>query len=163
MQIEISPTRRGLMIGAAQACAALALAGTAAASETLPKLTVTRDPNCGCCGNWVEHMKAAGFPVDVVETSELNQVKVRLGVPQNLASCHTAEVAGYVIEGHVPASAIKRLLVEHPNAKGLAVSGMPVGAPGMEAEGAAIETYEVILFGPGGQRRFARYHGVQEV
>lgn len=152
-------TRRSLLA----VFAGSALVQMSWAADGPPKVTVSRDPNCGCCGAWVTHLKKSGFPVDVVETSELNQVKVRLGVPQNLASCHTAEVAGYVIEGHVPASAIKRLLVEHPNAKGLAVSGMPVGAPGMEAEGAAIETYEVILFGPGGQRRFARYHGVQEV
>jgi hypothetical protein len=98
----------------------------------------------------------------VIETSELNRVKVRLGVPQVLASCHTAEVAGYVIEGHVPAGAIKRLLAEKLQAR-LAVPGMPVGSPGMEVEGTAPETYEVVPFGPAGQRTFARYRGVQEV
>ena len=152
-------TRRGLLA---------ALAGSAVvrpswAADDPPKVTVSRDPNCGCCGAWVAHLKEFGFPVDVVETSELNRVKVRLGVPQNLAACHTADVAGYVVEGHVPAGAIKRLLAERPNAKGLAVPGMPVGSPGMEVEGAAPETYNVILFGPTGQRPFARYHGAREV
>src|SRR3954469_8374390 len=75
---------------------------------------------------------------------------------------HTAEVAGYVVEGHVPAGAIKRLLAERPDAKGLAVPGMPVGSPGMDVEGTAPETYEVILFDPAGQRPFARYRGSQE-
>jgi hypothetical protein len=90
-------------------------------------------------------------------------VKVRLGVPQALAACHTGEVAGYVIEGHVPAVAIKRLLSEKPQAKGLAVPGMPIGSPGMEVHGIEPETYEVVLFGPFGKRTFTRYRGVQEV
>jgi hypothetical protein len=98
----------------------------------------------------------------MVETAELNRVKARLGVPPSLAACHTAEVAGYVVEGHVPAGAIKRLLAERPDAKGLAVPGMPIGSQGMEVEGAAPETYEVMLFGPAGQRPFARYRGGQE-
>ena len=148
-------------------CVLAALAGSAFvrpswAADGFPKITVSRDPSCGCCGGWVTHLKQSGFAVDVVETSELNRVKVRLGVPQNLAACHTAEVAGYAIEGHVPAGAIKRLLAERPNAKGVAVPGMPVGSPGMEVEGAAPETYDVILFGPGGQRPFARYRGGRE-
>ena len=81
---------------------------------------------------------------------------------QALAACHTGEVGGYVIEGHVPAPAIKRLLAEKPQATGLAVPGMPVGSPGMEVEGMEPDTYEVILFGPSGQRTFARYRGAQE-
>lgn len=85
----------------------------------------------------------------------MNDVKTRLGVPQTLASCHTGEVGGYVIEGHVPAPSIKRLLAERHQAVGLAVSGMPVGSPGMEVEGLEPDTYEVILFGPSGQRSFA--------
>ena len=144
-----------------------AIAGTALlrpawADDGLPTIRVHRDPNCGCCGAWVAHLKAEGFPVDLVETAELNRVKARLGVPPSLAACHTAEVAGYVVEGHVPAGAIKRLLAERPDAKGLAVPGMPVGSPGMDAEGTAPETYEVILFGPAGQRPFARYWGSEE-
>jgi hypothetical protein len=104
-------------------------------------------------------MRAAGFTLEVIETAEVNRVKVRLGVPQDLASCHTAEVGGYVLEGHVPADAVKRLLTERPNARGLAVPGMPVGSPGMEVEGVAPDTYEVVLFGPAGRSIYAQYQG----
>jgi len=133
----------------------------ALAEGVLPKLVVSKDPSCGCCGGWVDDMRAAGFPVEVITTAQVNRVKMRPGVPQDLASCHTAEVGGYVIEGHVPADAIKRLLAERPPAKGLAVPGMPVGSPGMEVEGGPPDTYEVVLFGPSGQITFARYHGVR--
>ncbi|WP_262297154.1 DUF411 domain-containing protein [Microvirga sesbaniae] len=145
------------------ASGAALVTGQAFAQATLPKVVVTKDPNCGCCGGWVEHMKAAGFPVEVVTTPQVNRVKVRLSVPDNLASCHTAEVGGYVIEGHVPADAVKRLLVEKPQAKGLAVPGMPVGSPGMEVAGVENDTYEVVLFGPSGQATFARYQGTRPV
>lgn len=104
-------------------------------------------------------MRAAGFRVTVVETTAINQVKARLGVPQDLASCHTAEVAGYVLEGHVPAAAVVRLLSEQPAGTGLAVPGMPIGSPGMEVDGVEPDTYEVLLFGPAGRRAFARYEG----
>jgi len=113
------------------ATGAILVTGRAFAEEGLPKIVVTKDPNCGCCGGWVDHMKAAGFPVEVVTTPQVNRVKARLGVPDALASCHTAEVGGYVVEGHVPADAVKRLLADKPQAKGLAVPGMPVGSPGM--------------------------------
>jgi hypothetical protein len=107
----------------------------------------------------VDHIRSAGFTVKVMESSEMNRMKARLGVPQDLASCHTAEIGGYIIEGHVPADSIKRLLVEKPKAKGLAVPGMPVGSPGMEVAGMEAETFEVMLFGPTEQRPFARYKG----
>lgn len=162
MQIDMSLSRRGLFIGTAQAFTALALAGRAAA-ETLPKMTVTRDPNCGCCGNWVEHIKAAGFPVEVVQVDDVMPLKTRLGVPEALMSCHTAEIGGYVIEGHVPAEAVKRLLVERPKAMGIAVAGMPIGSPGMEVPGQAPQTYEIVIFSVGRQSVFARYRGVQQV
>lgn len=147
------------MIGAAQAFTALALAGTAAATETLPKMTVTRDPNCGCCGSWVEHIKAAGFPVDVVQVDDVIPLKAKLGVPETLMSCHTAEIGGYFIEGHVPAEAVKRLLIERPRAIGLAVPGMPVGSPGMEVLGQAPQSH----FSAGKQHAFARYRGLQQI
>ena len=148
-------TRRGFV-------AALAAApGIGAAS--LPKITVTKDPTCCCCSGWTEHVRAAGFPVEVVETNEMNRTKVRLGVPRELGACHTAEVDGYAIEGHVPASAIKRLLGERPPVRGLAVPGMPVGSPGMEVQGAEPETYDVIAFGPDGQSRFARFKGSDRI
>jgi hypothetical protein len=151
-------TRRAFAAGLAGAV----LASPLRASEGLPKVTVTKDPSCGCCSGWVDHLKQAGFPVEIVEDAEIGRVKARLGVPQALASCHTAEVGGYVIEGHVPAGSIRRLLAEKPQATGLAVPGMPVGSPGMAVEGMEPDTYEVVLFGPQGQRTFARYRGAQE-
>ena len=153
--IDTFRAKRRAFIGGATA----SVRGLAAKAQSLPRVLVTRDPSCGCCGGWVEHIKSAGFPVQVTETGEVNRVKVRLGVPQALAACHTAEVDGYVIEGHVPAAAIKRLLVERPEGKGLAVPGMPVGSPGMEVAGSEPETYDVILFGPSGKRTFARFRG----
>ncbi|ANY83228.1 metal-binding protein (plasmid) [Microvirga ossetica] len=144
--------------------AGAALAMKPVFAETgLPKVVVSKDPSCGCCSGWIDHIRAAGFPVEVREIPEIKRVKVRLGVPQDLTSCHTAEVGGYVIEGHVPADAIMRLLAEKPQAKGLAVPGMPVGSPGMEVTGVENDTYEVVLFGPAGQRTFARYQGSEEV
>ena len=94
---------------------------------------------------------------------ELDALKAKLGVPRALASCHTAQVGGYVIEGHVPAGAIKRLLTEKPKGIGLAVPGMPVGSPGMEVEGAEPDTYDVVLFGAAERRTFARYRGGREI
>jgi len=135
--------------------------GLASAADALPEILVHRDPSCGCCGAWAEHVRRVGFLVKIVETGDLNAVKQRLGVPANLVSCHTAEVQGYVIEGHVPAAAIQRLLRDKPKAAGLAVPGMPIGSPGME--GGTPETYEVVLFGPHGQRTFARYKGSREI
>ena len=155
------PSRRTILFGAVAASATLVGAPTFG-QGALPKVAVSKDPNCGCCSGWVKHMRGAGFLVEVTDTSELNRLKIRLGVPQALAACHTAEVDGYVIEGHVPAPAIKRLLAERPQAKGLAVPGMPVGSPGMEVEGSPPETYEVILFGPSGTSTFARYRGAVE-
>jgi hypothetical protein len=152
-------TRRGFVV----ALGGAAFVPPMSAAEGLPNVVVTRDPNCGCCGGWVEHLKVAGFPVEVLESSDLTSIKARLGVPQRLAACHTGEVAGYVVEGHVPAAAIRRLLSERPQATGLAVPGMPVGSPGMEIEGKAPETYTVILFGPHGERPFARFRGGQEL
>jgi hypothetical protein len=122
---------------------------------------VTRDPSCGCCGAWVEHLRRAGFLVEIVETANVKAVKQRLSVPPDLTSCHTAEVQGYVVEGHVPAPAILRLLEEKPQAIGLAVAGMPIGSPGMQ--NGRPETYEVVLFGAQGRRTFARYKGDREV
>lgn len=142
---------------------AVAATGRAQAAAIAPKIAVSKDPGCGCCGGWVDHLKAEGFAVEVIETKAINRVKARLGVPNDLAACHTGEIAGYVIEGHVPAAAIRRLLAEKPQAKGLAVSGMPVGSPGMEVEGSEPETYEVVLFGSFGQRMFARFQGAREL
>ena len=161
MTMTRNPDRRTILAGLA-ATSALA-SSTALAQTTLPKIVVTKDPNCGCCSGWVDHLRASGFVAEVIEDAALNRTKVRLGVPRDLASCHTGEIAGYLIEGHVPASAIKRLLFERPQAKGLAVPGMPVGSPGMEVDGMEPETYQVILFGPSGQQTFARFRGANQV
>ncbi len=154
-------SRRALLAGLAVSALSVSARSTLAA-QTLPRMVVTKDPTCGCCTAWVEHVRAAGFDVAVVESSDLSRLKIRLGVPQTLASCHTAEIGGYVIEGHVPPAVIKRLLAEKPDAKGLAVPGMPDGSPGMEVEGMEPDTFEVVLFGPSGQRTYARYTGGRE-
>ena len=111
----------------------------------LPLLVVHKSPSCGCCGLWVEHMQQAGFPVEVRDTNDLNPIKERLGVPYGKGSCHTAEVAGYVIEGHVPADDVKRLLADRPDAKGLVLPGMPLGSPGMETPDGRTDAYTVEL------------------
>lgn len=122
-----------------------ALAGALFAAEPAPRVTVYKSPTCGCCGKWVDHLKASGFSVTVHDVQSVEPFKERYGVPRNLASCHTATVAGYAIEGHVPADLIKRLLAEKPRVKGLAVPGMPVGSPGME-QGNVKEPYDVVSF-----------------
>lgn len=99
----------------------------------------------------------------VFDTPDMDRVKAKLGVPDALASRHTAEVGGYVIEGHAPAEAVRRLLAEKPRARGLAAPGMPVGSPGMDAPGAKAEPYEIVLFGPDGQRTLARYPATREI
>lgn len=125
----------------------------------LPHMVVHKDPNCGCCGAWVDAMRAAGFTATVKENASIERVKRALGVPSELQSCHTAEIGGYVIEGHVPPDEVKRLLVSAPKAKGLSVPGMPIGSPGMEVPGANPDTYAVILFGTEAPATFARYTG----
>ena len=136
--------------------AALILPQSSAFAQT-SNILVHKDPNCGCCAGWVQHLKAAGFVVTVEETADLEVVRKRLGVPADLAACHTAEVAGYVIEGHVPASAVRRLLEKRPIAVGLAVPGMPAGSPGME--GGVLQKYEVVLFGASGRQSFMNFVG----
>jgi hypothetical protein len=150
-------TRRSVFVVGA---ASLLQAGAVFAAQE-QVITVHRDPNCGCCLGWVQHLQKAGFPTRVLETRDVYAVKTRLGVPDDLAACHTAEVAGYVIEGHVPAIALKRFLAEKPNATGLAVPGMPIGSPGME--GGKPEAYEVVVFEPNGRRTYMRFLGDRPV
>lgn len=147
---------RRTLLAAFGAVAALAVGGGATVgwANGLPLMKVWKSPTCGCCKDWVDHVRAAGFPVEVTETEAMNPVKARLGVPPALASCHTAEVAGYTLEGHVPADLVKRLLAERPMAKGLAVPGMPQGSPGMET--GVKEPYDVVLFGGGEPRVYER-------
>ena len=137
--------------------------GLARASAPARRMIIHKDPNCGCCAAWTAHVRAAGFETQIVETNALDRVKARLRVPQSLASCHTAEIDGYVIEGHVPAADIVRLLKERPKGRGLAVPGMPVNSPGMEVPGAPEERYEVVLFGEGTQTTFGVWTGGRRV
>jgi hypothetical protein len=125
--------------------AVLALAGAPLAATAGPEVTVYKSPSCGCCSKWVDHLKASGFSVTVRDVQNVEPLKQRFGVPPRLASCHTATVSGYVIEGHVPARDIQRLLAEKPRVKGLAVPGMPVGSPGME-QGSVKQPYDVVSF-----------------
>lgn len=130
-------------------------AALAIASDPTPvsdTLVVHKTPTCGCCKAWVEHMEENGFTVvshdhEMVELNRLNQ---DVGLPSDLVSCHTALIGGYVVEGHVPADLVKRLLEEKPQVAGLAVPGMPIGSPGME--GAIKQRYEVIAYGRDGSR-----------
>ena len=120
-------------------------------------VTVYKDPNCGCCAAWVDHLKANGFAVNVHEVRDMTPHKQKLGVPERLASCHTAVVDGYTIEGHVPAAEIRRLLAERPRARGLAVPGMPQGSPGMET--GKLDPYDVLLFTSDGKASVYRSYG----
>lgn len=143
--------------------AALGLAGRQAwarASATLssPAVTVYKSPSCGCCAKWVDHLTASGFETLVHDESDMDPIKDRLGVPAELRSCHTALAGGYLIEGHVPAEDLARLLHQRPEVMGLAVPGMPSGTPGMAAPGAPHEPYQTLAFQRDGSTRlFARH------
>lgn len=128
--------------------------GSAKASSSIE---VYKSPTCGCCEKWVEHLKENGFTVTVHNDPQIMPIKKKQGVPEGLQSCHTAIVDGYTIEGHVPATDIKRLLTEKPKAKGLAVGGMPLGSPGMEMDDRK-EPYNVILFDEAGKQTIFASH-----
>jgi hypothetical protein len=117
----------------------------AADAAELPVVHVYKTPTCGCCADWVTHIEAAGFRTEVQDLPNLTAVRERAGVPHHLGSCHTALVGDYVIEGHVPASTIRRMLMEKPAIAGIAVPGMPLGSPGME-QGPYKDPYDVIAF-----------------
>ena len=143
--------------------ASLLLAGVtgpvgALAGDTL--VEVFKSPSCGCCGMWAEHLEANGYEVRVRDVDDLEIIKQLAGVPDDLQSCHTAMVGGYTIEGHVPASALDRLLEERPATQGLAVPGMPAGSPGMPSD--QPERYEVFSFDEGGMAPYATFVGTEE-
>jgi len=115
-----------------------------------PVVLVSKSASCGCCKLWVTHLEQAGFTVEVRDLDDLEPLKDRLGVPPGKRSCHTAEVGGYFVEGHVPADDVKRLLAEKPDALGLAVPGMPAGSPGMEMPDGSAQAYTVELVGRDG-------------
>jgi hypothetical protein len=123
-----------------------------------PRVNIYKTRTCGCCGKWVEHLKASGFDTHVTDVPSTAEYRKQYGVPDQLQSCHTAVVGGYAVEGHVPAADIHRLLKQKPKAKGLAVPGMPMGSPGME--GARRDAYAVLLFQTDGRTSvFQKYPG----
>jgi hypothetical protein len=142
---EAAPAGSGAA-AAAQAPATRTVASILQAAPEGEVVQVYKSPTCGCCGDWVEHLREHGFTVEVIDQPNMTAVKSELGLPRDMASCHTARIAGYLVEGHVPAEDIRRLLAERPDVAGLAVPGMPVGSPGMEVEGRAADSYEVLAF-----------------
>jgi len=124
-----------------------AFLSTAALAED-PTISVYKSPTCTCCGKWIAHLEKEGFKVDPIDTTNLGVVKSMAGISADQASCHTARIGNYVIEGHVPAEDIKRLLAERPDARGLTVPGMPLTAPGMDLPGP--QHYQVLLIGKDG-------------
>ncbi|AVP57980.1 DUF411 domain-containing protein [Pulveribacter suum] len=141
-------TRRQCLAGAAAllATAALPVLAAAPAAAALPPMEVWKDPNCGCCKDWIVLMEQAGFAVTVHESGNA-PVRAQLGLPTRLGSCHTALVGGYLLEGHVPAADVKKLLAQKPKALGITVPGMPVGSPGMDGPeyGGRKDPYDVLL------------------
>lgn len=126
------------------------IAGTALTQDA-PLVTLYKNPTCACCAEWAEHMRANGYRVEVKDGADLAAVRADLGVPFSAASCHTAEVDGYALEGHVPADVVTRLLEERPEVAGVAVPGMPVGVPGMPGEG--LKSYDILSFHKHGATR----------
>lgn len=148
--------RAGAATIAAVAMTTNSFASAFAASATTPEIHVFRSPTCNCCLKWADHLRANGFSVTVENRDDLNELKTEYGVPQDLRSCHTARVGGYTIEGHVPARDISRLLDTKPEARGLAVPGMPLGSPGMEHPFRK-QPYDVVLFGEDSRSTFAQH------
>lgn len=152
-------SRRAFVTGASLVLASSALGGCGEASADPVPMSVRRNPACGCCEAWTEQMRASGrFIVTSEDDADLAGFKTARGVPADLASCHTAIVGDYVVEGHVPLADVLRMLDERPSILGIAVGGMPMGSPGMEQPGGGNEAFDVIAFGASGQRRvFAHY------
>jgi hypothetical protein len=146
----------GLLLVSLSSRRLLAQLPLAQAGET--PITVYKSSTCGCCVKWVDYLRANRFDPTVHDRDDMETLKDELGVPQEVRSCHTAEVAGYLIEGHVPASDIRRLLAERPKLAGLAVPGMPSSTPGMVEPGAPTGGYDVMAFGKKGPATlFARH------
>lgn len=150
-EMKNTQTRRDFLLRATVVGAGLALFGRKALAGANPPIpmVVYADPGCGCCGNWVKLMDAAGFQTSVQHTTDMASIKKRYGIPNTLVSCHTALVGGYKVEGHVPADLIKKMLTEKPRIAGLAVGGMVTGSPGME--GPNPQPYDVMSFDAAGK------------
>lgn len=136
----------------------LAVPPSGSDGAVLPIVDVYKSATCGCCSKWVDHLRDAGFSARTTDTEDLASLKATHGVPRQVHSCHTALVDGYVIEGHVPAADIGRLLSERPDVAGLAVGGMPVGSPGMEMPGATPQPYNVMAFDQEGRTTVFQTH-----
>lgn len=152
--------QRRLFIQATTSLACTTLLAPTLMAQSRPQVEVWKDPNCGCCKDWVAHMQANGFDVKVHDSGN-SAARKRLDVPEKLGSCHTALVGGYAIEGHVPAREVRRLLKERPAAVGLSVPGMPVGSPGMDGKiyGDRKDPYDVVLISRnGGTRVYQSYN-----
>jgi hypothetical protein len=152
MELMMNPIRRGM-------AAALLLTIPAMASAAAD-IAMHRDPGCGCCEKWAAQVRQQfGRKVQIIDDANRPTFQRQAGVPATLSSCHTAIIDGMAFEGHVPTADIKRVLAQHPRGvAGLAVAGMPMGSPGMEVAGMKSQSYDVIAFGPGGQRLYA-HHG----
>ena len=135
-----------------------ALLPAAAHATKKPVITVYKTPTCGCCGKWIDHMRSSGFDVKSTDIDDVTSIKKQYGVPLDSQSCHTALVEGYVLEGHVPATAVKKMLKEKPKVVGLAVPGMPVGSPGMEVPSGQVEPYNVVAFDKAGKTTVYEKH-----
>jgi hypothetical protein len=128
------------------------------AQGRLPVVEVYKEPTCGCCSKWIDHLRSHGFTARAIDTDRIDEIKTSRGVPRQARSCHTAIVGGYVVEGHVPAADILRLLKERPAVAGIAVPGMPIGSPGMEVPGTRAQAFDVIAFGKDGSTRVFASH-----
>ena len=151
---------RRRLIGAALPALALACRPTFAGAQERLRMRVVRDPGCGCCLGWAEHIKQSGFDVRVEERPRTDPLRRTSGAPRELAGCHMALHDRFAFEGHVPAAAIRRFLADPGPWRGLAVPGMPVGSPGMEVTGVAPQTYEIVRFDQAGRyEAYARAKG----
>jgi hypothetical protein len=152
--------RRSLVLAAlllATFASAASVVAQRSGSAPLPQVVVYKDANCGCCSLWIEHLQKAGFPVRWVNSTEMAAIKTKHRVPATLGSCHTAVVDGFVVEGHVPADDVKRLLTSRPKVLGIAVPGMPIGSPGME-QGSRKQSYAVMSFDATGKTAIFAEH-----
>lgn len=151
--VAVAPSRAGVPV------AGPAHSPVPATDDEASLLVVHKHPSCGCCMAWIDHMRAAGFAVQVHDHQDMGPIKERAGVPYAKGSCHTAEIDGYFVEGHVPAADVKRLLAERPDARGLTVPGMPAGSPGMEMPDGTVHPYAVELVATDGSTTEYARHG----
>ena len=136
----------------------IAATGLRPSAQKATAVQVFKDPTCGCCALWVEHLRKAGFAATVTDVDDMTAIKAKHRVPSQARSCHTALVGGYVVEGHVPAADVQRMLTQHPAIVGIAVPGMPIGSPGMEVAGMKPQPYDVLAFNKLGETHVFASH-----